>query len=721
MKRLLIYFIFIALSTNSFGQKTGFTDLDEALKEPEIVQWLNLGNQTKYSNAKELPSKLSECKNLHKVYFGWHKNFDLSKLFKLLSQLPKLDTLEMYACDIKKIPKEIGLLTNLKCLILTLNDITEISPEIGKLKSLECLGISSNKLVSLPKEIGDLTNLTQLLLTDNEIVELPNSVCNLQKLRELTLTSNNLKLLPNDIYKLKSLKELALFGNKLLSLPKTIGHLTLDEIYLGGYQNEFTQFPNEIFQITTLKHLGIYDIKIDSFPNAIANLKNLNSIGLRNLKDFNWSIGLLKLSKVTTINKADIGFERYGEIPKEISALKSLSELNLTGSTKSYQTMQYVSDLINLTKLQFDYYIDTILPPEIGKLTHLKYLELGKSKLNSLPPEIGNLTDLQEIILSTNWGQSISIPKEIGKLGNLKKIDFGWCNIKELPNEIGNLSNLEELNIWGGDLTSLPTSIGKLQKLEELYLTGNELQKLPSELFNLKTLKFLNLSDNDLIELDSNICKLSNLKDLDLSGNINLKTIPESLGRLKMLTDIDLSNTQIKQLPKSLIDLPKLDRIKLCKTLIDSTKEIDRQYKGKIDWEWSCRDLERLLVNFEEKYGKETTKLTSHKDTLIFNYTYSYNEPNVIDEEYTKTITIKLLKNVIENKKTFNIPDPTVVIAVTFFSVWYFDTVYKDLHGQIQIIETGKNKIKLSISLTGKFNGRQETSELINKTLEYDK
>lgn len=107
MKKLLIYFIFISLATNSFGQKTGFTDLDEALKEPEKVEWLSLGNQTKYSYSKELPSKLSECKNLHKIYFGWHKNFDLSKLFKLLSQLPKLDTLEMYACGIKKFQKKL--------------------------------------------------------------------------------------------------------------------------------------------------------------------------------------------------------------------------------------------------------------------------------------------------------------------------------------------------------------------------------------------------------------------------------------------------------------------------------------------------------------------------------------------------------------------------------------------------------------------------------------
>jgi Leucine-rich repeat (LRR) protein len=721
MKELFIYFIFVALSTNSFGQKTAFTDLDEALKEPEIVQSLDLGNQTTYSNAKELPDQLSRCKNLHKIHFGWHQNFDLSKLFKLLSQLPKLDTLEMYACNIKKIPKEIGLLIHLKHLTLSLNNISEISPEIKNISGLEYLNISSNKLVSLPEEIGNLINLKQLILTSNDIVELPYSICNLENLSELDLTSNDLISLPNDIYKLKSLKKLALFDNQLRSLPKTIGQLTLEEMYVGGYQNEFTQFPNEIFQITTLKHLGIYDIKLDSFPGTIANLKNLTSISLRKLKDFNWSNGLFKLSNLTTLIKADIGFERYGEIPKEIAALKSLTELNLSGSTKSYQTMLFVSELSNLTKLHFDYYTDTILPPEIGKLAQLKYLELGKSKLYSLPPEIGNLSNLQEIILSTNWGQSIAIPKEIGQLRNLIKIDFGRCKIKELPNDIGHLSNLEALNVAGGDLTSLPTNIGKLQKLEKLYLRGNELQDLPAALFDLQALKFLDLSDNELVELDSHIYKLSNLEDLDLSGNINLKSIPERLGMLKMLVDIDLSNTQIKQLPNSLINLPKLESIKLCKTLIDNTKEIDRQYKGIIDWQRSCRDVERLLVNFEEKYGQETTQLTFKKDTLILNYTYSYNEPNTIDEEFTKTITIKLLKNEIEHNKTYTIPDPNISIVVTFFSIWYFHTDYKDLQGQIKIIEIGKNYIKILVSLTGKLNGRGEASEIINKTLEYAK
>lgn len=85
--------------------------------------------------------------------------------------------------------------------------------------------------------------------------------------------------------------------------------------------------PNFRMKYFKLLHLIILEYTILKLivSHTIANLKNLTSISLRNLKDFNWSSGLLKLSKFTTINKADIGFERYGEIPKEISALKGSS------------------------------------------------------------------------------------------------------------------------------------------------------------------------------------------------------------------------------------------------------------------------------------------------------------------------------------------------------------------------------------------------------------
>ena len=82
----------------------------------------------------------------------------------------------------------------------------------------------------------------------------------------------------------------------------------------------------------------------------------------------------------------------------------------------------------------------TALPPEIGKLTQLKKLILGKdeyddkglyirtvgNKLISLPPEIGLLTQLEELQIVGN--QLTSLPVEIGQLTNLQTLNSKTIN-----------------------------------------------------------------------------------------------------------------------------------------------------------------------------------------------------------------------------------------------------------------------------------------------------
>jgi Leucine-rich repeat (LRR) protein len=726
MKKQIIYIIISLFALNSYCQSnnsiTGFTDLDEALLHPNEVNWIHLSNQTKYSSSKELPGKLAECKNLHKIYLGWHKNLDLPKLFKLFSKLPLLDTLEMYACDLTELPKEIGLLTNLKFLKLDLNDIKVISNQIGNLKKITYLNLNTNHLEKLPSEIGELKSLKYLFLSNNELKEVPSSICNLNNLEELILWDNELTFLPKDLDKLENLKKLSISGNKFISLPVNIDKLKIEDFSLGGYKNSFSVFPYQIFKIKTLKSIGLFNIKIDKFPDYIKELNNLESIGLGNLIEFDWGDGLKKISELSLLRKVSINIQRYGDIPEEISLLNHISELKITGSTNSFQAMQYTSQLSNLNRLQFSNYLDSILPSEIQNLSQLEYLEFDKSKLYSLPPEIGKLENLQEFKASTNWGQSINIPKEIGQLKKLKKIDFGWSNIKKLPNEIGGLTSLKELNLWGSDLTNVPSSIGNLQNLETLYLSGNNLTKLPIELFTVKSLKTLDLSNNNLTEIDSNICNLSNLTSLDFSGNIDLKTTPICISDLTYLEDLNLSKTQISQIPLEYNTMAKLESIRLCKTLLQNIDEIDSTFKDKIRWEWSCRSLERLLVDFELKYGKITTDLTKSKDTSICEYKYFYNEPGVIDEEYWLTIKVKIIDiNKVELNKRYSITDPNFIVSASSYSVWYA-TDYSNIEGSIKVLNKGKRTIELLMQLTGKFYAKDdENRELINKTLIFKK
>ncbi|MCW3105344.1 MAG: leucine rich repeat domain containing protein [Bacteroidetes bacterium] len=717
MKKLLLCLvIFTFHSLHAQKQATSFDRLQEALKAPDSVRTLVL---TSYDEQrKQLPKEFVKLKNLRKLYLGWCKNFNYSETFELLAQLPNLDTLELYACDLHELPASIGKLTNLRSLKINLNYLRKVSPEIGKLKKLEQLDLSTNDLQTLPEEIGALEQLNQLSLQSNDLAVLPAFICKLKNLQVLNIWDNDLTTLPSCISDLVNLKTLSVSGNPLVSVPTGIADLKLERLFIGGYS--LYPFPYEIFGITSLKTLGIFYTVIDSFPAAAANLTQLESISMAGIRSLNWAGAFSKLSQLKNLKKMDLDFGGSSEMPPEISMLTSLRELKLEDSWRSYEAMKYVSALTNLVKLQFEDYTDSTLPPEIGQMKQLRHLELGKSKLTSLPASIGNLDALRELSVSSNWGQSISIPKEIGRLSKLEKLTLSYCHIKSLPDEICELANLQTLNLWDNSLTELPAGIGNLQKLSILYAEGNSLKTLPRGLYSLLSLKQLGLANNELTELDSNIYKLSALEDLDLEGNVNLKRLPDSFKNLRMLREVGLSNTHITQLPASLLNNASITNITLCKTIIDHPGEIDRVLKDRVEWEWDCRDLERELVDFEKKYGTESMKMYSGRDTLELDYTYAYNEPHVVDEEYWKTISIKLLKSDVMNNKVFTLPDPSIIATASTYGIWN-DTEYTQLQGEVRVLESGRRKIKVAITLSGIYGTQGEREELLTKTLVFHK
>ncbi|XP_068655888.1 probable LRR receptor-like serine/threonine-protein kinase At1g56130 [Aristolochia californica] len=87
-----------------------------------------------------------------------------------------------------------------------------------------------------------------------------------------------------------------------------------------------------------------------------------------------------------------------------------------------------------------------IIPEELGKLTFLNDLNLGRNFLTGpLPPFIGNLTRMQYLSFGTN-ALSGTVPKELGNLRSLISLSIGINNFTgTLPEELGTLVNLEQL------------------------------------------------------------------------------------------------------------------------------------------------------------------------------------------------------------------------------------------------------------------------------------
>jgi len=135
-------------------------------------------------------------------------------------------------------------------------------------------------------------------------------------------------------------------------------------------------------------------------------------------------------------------------------------------------------------------------------------LDLSGNELTVLPPEIGKLTRLKKLVLGKD---------EYDEDGDI--IDTVGNELIELPKEIGLLVQLEELRIVRNNLSNLPAEIGQLTNLESLNLNFNQLSNLPPEIVQLTNFESLNLSFNQLSNLPKTIKKLTKLKELDLYGN----------------------------------------------------------------------------------------------------------------------------------------------------------------------------------------------------------
>ncbi|MFA6159289.1 MAG: leucine-rich repeat domain-containing protein [Candidatus Paceibacterota bacterium] len=154
-----------------------------------------------------------------------------------------------------------------------------------------------------------------------------------------------------------------------------------------------------------------------------------------------------------------------------------------------------------ITRLDLRDCLLTGVPPSIGQLSSLVWLDLDHNQLTSLPPEIGLLSSLLELWLSHN--QLTSLPPEIGHLSSLRVLWLSHNQLTSLPPEIGHLSSLQWLNLTNSQLTSLPPEVSQLTSLQMLDLNGNQLTSLHPELGQLSSLQALYLGNNCLIRIPS--------------------------------------------------------------------------------------------------------------------------------------------------------------------------------------------------------------------------
>jgi internalin A len=135
-------------------------------------------------------------------------------------------------------------------------------------------------------------------------------------------------------------------------------------------------------------------------------------------------------------------------------------------------------------------------------------------------------------------------------------------------------------------------------KASDLHLAELGLTGLPESLGKLTSLQELDLMSNQLTSLPEWVGKLTSLQTLDLWGN-QLTSLPEWVGKLTSLQTLDLSRNQLANLPESLGNLISLQTLDLVRTQLTSLPE----WVGKLTSLQTLQLSDNQLTSLPESLG----------------------------------------------------------------------------------------------------------------------
>ncbi|KAF8779091.1 hypothetical protein HU200_003060 [Digitaria exilis] len=517
---------------------------------------------------------------------------------------------------------EIFKLTSLRFLSLADNNF-DASPwpshGFEQLTDLEYLDLSYSGLSgALPVENGQLSNLVSLDLSglDLKDLKLETLINNLANLQSLYLVQVNISVSPSDFAHASS-------PNTTSGLKELImGHFMITG---GRFDNVLTKllFRCKLANLVTLSLFDL-DLKSVSLYTLIESLGNLQNLYLDQVNISVSPTNLVHASSTNTtsgLKELVMGSSRFigGRFDNvltnllfrcKLANLVTLDLWDLDPKIVSLNTL--IESLGNLQNLYLGNIniltstTDLVNASSTNTMSDLKQLSMHDCTISGghFDSVFTHLfrSKLANLVVLELWGfdlKSLSLLDLIDSLRNLQTLNLGYVNILASTTDVADdssinmMSGLKELSMRMCTITGrIDIALSKLRFLSKLTLYGTHFSgsaPVPKRFVEFSSLAVLSLQNCGLIwtTFPSWIFRIKSLISLDLSGNDNLcgvlpefiqgsalqvlilrgtkfaGKIPESIGNLRNLTKLDLSNCQFHGLIPPFAQWPKIQEVDL--------------------------------------------------------------------------------------------------------------------------------------------------------------
>ncbi|XP_006282535.2 putative disease resistance protein At4g19050 [Capsella rubella] len=471
--------------------------------------------------------------------------------------------------------------------------------EKPEMQDLEVVVLFEPTFEDLVQSLSKRKKLRVLVLRDCDLIQNIDELTSLERLHVLEVSgASSLDNIPDDFFKnMTQLQSINLSGLAIKSSPSTIENLSMLRCFILRDCSELQDLPN--FNVATTK-LEVIDIhgarKLESYFDKVKDWryykgKNKNFAHLQQLEHLDFSdTQIIRLpifhskdstndfSKMPSLTRLLLrNCTRLKRLP-QLKPLTKLQILDASGATSLVEMLEVCLEdknelrILDISKTTLPELADTI-----AGVVHLNQLLLKNCSQIEELPSIESLTHL-EVFDVSGCNKLKKIDGSFGKMSYLHKVNLSETNLGKLPNKIPELSNLKELIIRNClKLKTLP-NLEKLTQLEIFDVSGStELDIIEGSFENMPYLYRVNLSGTNLSELPNKISELSNLQELILRNCSKLKALP-NLEKLTHLEIFDVSgSTDLEKIEGSFESMSYLCEVNLSGTKLKTFPELPKQ------------------------------------------------------------------------------------------------------------------------------------------------